>query len=80
MRPGPRVTARKDGTTMAYWFNIETQQVETDDNRSQGEDVMGPYETEAEAAAALATARAKTEAWDEEDRKEREWQTGDAGA
>ena len=51
MRPGPRVTARKDGTTMAYWFNIETQQVETDDNRSQGEDVMGPYETEAEAAA-----------------------------
>ena len=65
---------------MAYWFNIETQQVETDDNRSQGADVMGPYETEAEAAGALATARAKTEAWDEQDRKDKEWETGDAQA
>ena len=65
---------------MAYWFNIESGQVESDDNRSQGADVMGPYETEAEAAAALATARAKTEAWDEQDRKDKEWETGDAQA
>ena len=62
------------------WFNIETNQVETDENRSQNADVMGPYDTEAEAAAALATARAKTEAWDEQERREREWETGDADA
>lgn len=63
---------------MAYWFNIETRQVETDDNRSQNADVMGPYETEAEAANALETARRRTEEWDEEERREREWRDGDA--
>lgn len=65
---------------MAYWFNIESGQVESDENRSQGADVMGPYESEAEAASALSTARAKTEAWDEQDRKDEQWETGDAGA
>lgn len=70
--------AGEDGTTMAYWFNIATGQVESDDNRSQNADVMGPYDTEAEAASALATARAKTEAWDEEDRRDAEWADGDA--
>lgn len=65
---------------MAYWFNIESGQVESDENRSQGADVMGPYESEAEAASALATARAKTEAWDEQDRKDEQWEAGDAGA
>ena len=65
---------------MAYWYNVDSKQVESDDNRSQNAEVMGPYETEAEAAAALATARAKTEAWDEQDRKDREWESGDAGA
>ena len=65
---------------MAYWYNVDTKQVESDDNRSQNAEVMGPYETEAEAAAALATARSKTEAWDEQDRKDREWESGDAGA
>lgn len=73
-------SARKDGTTMAYWFNIKTNEVETDDNRSQNADVMGPYDTEAEAAGALATAQAKTEAWDEQDRKDRAWESGDADA
>ena len=58
---------------MAYWFNIATGQVESDENRSQNADVMGPYESEAEAASALAIARAKTEAWDEEERKDEEW-------
>lgn len=53
---------------MAYWFNINTGTVETDENRSRGEDVMGPYATEEEATHALETARAKTERWDEEDR------------
>lgn len=53
---------------MAYWFNINTGTVETDANRSRGEDVMGPYATEEEASHALEIARAKTERWDEEDR------------
>jgi hypothetical protein len=56
---------------MQYWYNIRTGQVETDDERSQNDDVMGPYASRDEAAAALATARARTERWDEEDR---EWE------
>ena len=35
---------------MSYWYNTATGQVETDDTRGQAQDVMGPYETEAEAA------------------------------
>ena len=58
---------------MAYWYNIETGQVESEENRSRGADVMGPYESEDEARNALATARAKTEEWDEQDRREQEW-------
>lgn len=53
---------------MAYWFNINTRQVESDEDKSPSDDLMGPYATEAEAAQALQTAAAKTEAWDEEDR------------
>ncbi|WP_409485485.1 methionine aminopeptidase [Arsenicicoccus dermatophilus] len=54
---------------MAYWFNVKTRQVETDENRSRDEDVMGPYATESEARAALTTAQARTQAWDEEDER-----------
>ncbi|MCH8628459.1 methionine aminopeptidase [Arsenicicoccus piscis] len=56
---------------MAYWFNIVTKQVETDDNRARDEDVMGPYATEQEAHDAFATARKRTEEWDQADR---EWE------
>lgn len=56
---------------MAYWYNVKTRQVETDDNRSRDEDVMGPYQSEADAQNALATAQARTEAWDEEDERRR---------
>ncbi|KGN38987.1 hypothetical protein [Knoellia subterranea] len=52
---------------MAYWYNIATKQVETDENRSRNDDVMGPYDTEEAARNALATARDNTEAWDAED-------------
>lgn len=58
---------------MAYWFNVDSGKVETDETRSRGEDVMGPYETEEEAARALEIAREKTERWDEEDRA---WEEG----
>jgi hypothetical protein len=63
--------------TMPYWYNVASGQVETDETRSKGEDVMGPYETEAEAARALDTARERTERWDEEDRKWEEGNTED---
>ena len=53
---------------MAYWYNIQTKQVETDDNRSRNDDVMGPYDTEDQARGALESARQNTEQWDAEDR------------
>ena len=53
---------------MSYWYNVDTGKVETDDNRSRGELVLGPYATEEEARRAIETAHARTEKWDEEDR------------
>jgi hypothetical protein len=61
---------------VSYWYNVDTGQVETDDNRSRGEQVLGPYATEAEARAALDTAHKKTGAWDAADRAWREGQGG----
>lgn len=54
---------------MSYWYNTTTGKVETDDNRGQAWEMMGPYETEAEAARALQTAQKRTEKWDAEDRE-----------
>ena len=54
---------------MSFWYNTATGQVETDENRSQAQDVMGPYDTREEAAGALQSARARTEQWDREDRE-----------
>ncbi len=62
---------------MAYWFNVETRQVETDATKSQGDHVMGPYDSHEAAASALDTARAKTEQWDAEDRAWNEGTTED---
>jgi hypothetical protein len=55
-----------------FWYNTLTGQVETDADKGQGKDLMGPYSTREEAAQALDTARRRTEAWDEEDRRWRE--------
>ena len=60
---------------MPYWFNVDTGQVETDDNRSQDANVLGPYDSEDAASRALETARPNTEKWDREDR---EWASGGA--
>jgi len=57
-----------------FWFNTVTGKVETDENKGQSKDLLGPYATEADAAQALDTARQRTEAWDEEDRR---WNKGD---
>ena len=57
-----------------FWFNTRTGQVETDESKGQGKDLMGPYPSYAEAAQALDAARRRTESWDEEDRR---WREGD---
>ena len=59
---------------MAYWYNVDTGQVETDDDKSQGANLMGPYDSQDDASRALQTAREKTEAWDAADR---EWDEGE---
>ncbi len=52
-----------------YWYNLSTGQVEATTHKGQGMDVMGPYPTRVAAQQALESARARTEAWDEEDRR-----------
>ncbi len=54
---------------MKYWFNVESKSVEAHDDpdRSRVENLLGPYDTEADAQAALETAAARTKEWDDED-------------
>jgi hypothetical protein len=52
-----------------FFYNVSTGQVEELATKGQSKDLLGPYPTREAAAAALATAKAKTEAWDEEDRR-----------
>ncbi|MFV0464037.1 MAG: methionine aminopeptidase [Nostocoides sp.] len=52
---------------MSYWFNVSTRTVETDETKSPGADLLGPFQTEAEAANALEIARENTDRWDGED-------------
>jgi hypothetical protein len=58
---------------MAYWYNVSSGQVESDDNKSQSDDLMGPYDSQDEAANALQSARERTEKWDAEDKA---WEEG----
>lgn len=55
-----------------FWFNLRTGRVETNYDKSQGKDLMGPYPTQAAAEQALQSARARTQRWDDEDRRWRE--------
>ena len=57
-----------------YWFNVRTGQVQTNYDKGQGKDLMGPYPTEAEASRALQSAAERTDRWDEEDRR---WRDGE---
>lgn len=52
-----------------YWFNVRTGTVESDADRSRKDDLLGPYPTREAAEQALASAQARTEAWDEEERR-----------
>lgn len=51
----------------AWFYNITTGEVEHGP-QSLGRRLMGPYDTREEAARALETARARTQAWEEEER------------
>jgi len=55
-----------------FYYNTRTNQVEELAKKSQSKDLLGPYPTREAAAAALETARARTEAWDEDERRWRE--------
>jgi hypothetical protein len=57
-----------------FWFNVRTGTVETDYDKSQGKDLMGPYSSADEASRALEAAAERTEKWDEEERR---WRDGD---
>lgn len=57
-----------------FWFNTRTKRVETEYDKSQSKDLLGPYASQAEAEQALASASRRTEDWDEADRR---WREGD---
>lgn len=57
-----------------FWYNLRTGRVETDYDKNQGKDLMGPYPSAADAERALQSARERTRSWDEADRR---WREGD---
>lgn len=52
-----------------FYYNTETHQVEQG-KQSTWSHLMGPYPTREEAAKALDKAKARTDSWDETDRKD----------
>lgn len=54
---------------MSYWYNVDTGQVETDADRSQDANVLGPYDSREAAEGALEKARENSERWDAEDKE-----------
>lgn len=65
---------------MPFWFNVRTNKVEAHDDpaRARSADLMGPYGSEEEATRAVESAAERTAQWDEAERREDEWATGDA--
>ena len=65
---------------MPFWFNVRTKKVEAHDDpaRARSADLMGPYATKEEAAVAVERAAERTARWEDEEREEDEWATGDA--
>ncbi len=60
-----------------FWFNTTTGTVE-EGRVSDWSEVLGPYPTREAAERALAMARARSQAWDREDRADRDWASGPA--
>ena len=54
-----------------FWFDTRNGQVD-EGHRAPAAHLMGPYPTRQAAERALESARARTEAWDEEDRRREE--------
>jgi hypothetical protein len=52
-----------------YWFNIRTKQVEHG-LKSSSEDRIGPFESAAEAENAEGIVKARSQAWEEQEREE----------
>lgn len=65
--------ASREGGSV-FWYNIRTGEVQTDYDKDQGKNLMGPYPSAQAAARALTSAAERTERWDEEDRR---WCEGD---
>jgi len=62
------------GERTQFWFNVRTRKVQTDWDKGQARELMGPYATAEEAEGALTSASRRTEEWDEQDRR---WRDGD---
>ena len=55
----------------SFWFDVSTGQVD-EGHKAPAANLMGPYPTREAAEQALEKARARTAAWDEEDRRRAE--------
>jgi hypothetical protein len=62
------------GEQPQFWFNLRTGQVQTNYDKGQSKDLLGPYPTADAAQSALISTAERTEQWDEEDRR---WREGD---
>ncbi|GAA3688902.1 MULTISPECIES: methionine aminopeptidase [unclassified Yimella] len=58
---------------MAYWYNVNTGQIEQDGSTESKDHLMGPYASEDEARSAIELSRKKNELADEADRA---WKEG----
>ena len=55
---------------MPYWYNVKTHAVESDEERSASQDVLGPFATIELAQSALTSAHHRN---DDADRADAEW-------
>jgi hypothetical protein len=54
---------------MAYWYNVSTKQIETDENRSAAANLLGPYATREQAEGAIEASHNRTERDDDADKR-----------
>jgi len=60
------------GEQPQFWFNLRTRQVQTNVDKGQSKELMGPYPTAEAAQHALTSAAERTDAWDEQSRRYRD--------
>lgn len=66
------------GDSEKYWYNLTTGEVEKG-FASPAIDRAGPFDTAEEAARAPEVLRERSRAWSEDEAREDNWGTGDAG-